>query len=267
MARAALITSVLLGFTLPLTAQNRSRPFEIADNSFLVEEAFNQEGGIFQNIFLFQRARSGGNWGVEFTQEWPLGGQRHQFSYTVPFDFSEGELGDILLNYRLQLRMEDETGPALSPRLSAILPTGPDDAFDWGVQVNLPGSKQFGDLYLHANVGATMRQLSATAALTGERSLRLYSQHVAGSVIWRALPLVHLMVESVAAWEENVAGVCCATERDASWLVSPGIRVARNLGTHQLVVGAAAPFAPTGAKPESAIVLYLSYELPFRKTN
>ena len=37
-----------------------SRPFEIADNSFLVEEAFNQPAGVFQNIFGL--ARSGGTW-------------------------------------------------------------------------------------------------------------------------------------------------------------------------------------------------------------
>ena len=40
------------------------------DNSFLVEEAFNQEAGVFQNIF--GAARRNGHWGATFTQEWPV---------------------------------------------------------------------------------------------------------------------------------------------------------------------------------------------------
>ena len=43
----------------PAAAVER-KPFEISDNSFLVEEAFNQERGIFQNIF--GAARTGGQW-------------------------------------------------------------------------------------------------------------------------------------------------------------------------------------------------------------
>ena len=34
----------------PAAAQTPTEPFEISDNSFLVEEALNQEPGIFQNI-------------------------------------------------------------------------------------------------------------------------------------------------------------------------------------------------------------------------
>ncbi len=58
-------------------------PFKIADNSFLVEEAFNQEAGVFQNIF--GAARLGGKWGMTFTQEWPVASQTHQLSYTVAY--------------------------------------------------------------------------------------------------------------------------------------------------------------------------------------
>src|SRR5687768_4614227 len=147
---------VFLLIIAPLRAEaQRSGPFEIAGNSFLVEEAFNQETGVFQNIFLFQRAKSGGGWALEFTQEWPVWGQRHQFSYTLPYDFEGAGLGNIRLNYRLQSRMEDARGPAISPRLSLILPTG-GDLVDYGAQLNLPISKQFGDAYLHVNVGATL---------------------------------------------------------------------------------------------------------------
>jgi hypothetical protein len=263
--RIAGAAGVLCLIGLPVHAQSRARPFEIMDNSFLVEEAFNQEAGIFQNIFLIQRARTGGGWGVEFTQEWPLGGQRHQLSYTVPFDFDASELGDIAINYRLQLRVDDAAGPAVSPRLSAILPTGTDENFEWGLQFNLPVSKQWGDVHLHANAGATWRSQSVERLLADDATVRLLSPQVAASLIWRALPMVHLMVESVASWQEElVGGLCCDTAHDGSWLVAPGLRVGKNIGSHQLVLGGAVPFAPSGSRPDSDLVLYFSYELPFR---
>ncbi len=58
-----------------------AEPFAITDNSFLVEEAFNQEPGIFQNIA--NAVFVNGNWVFTFTQEWPVVTQAHQFSYTL----------------------------------------------------------------------------------------------------------------------------------------------------------------------------------------
>ena len=117
--RIALLIAGLIAVTCAeALGQNRpARPFEIADNSFLVEEAFNQEAGIFQNIFVFRRAH-GGEWGLEFTQEWPMGTQVHQFSYTIPV--ADESLGNVALNYRWQARMEDEAGPAFSPRPKGV---------------------------------------------------------------------------------------------------------------------------------------------------
>src|SRR5262245_52035692 len=57
-------------------------PFQILDNSFFVEEAFNQEPRIFQNI-VGATWQEGGNWQMTFTQEWPAPGKRHQLSYTL----------------------------------------------------------------------------------------------------------------------------------------------------------------------------------------
>lgn len=246
----------------PLPANAQKEPFKIADNSFLVEEAFNQETGVFQNIFLFQRAKDNGGWAVEFTQEWPVWGQRHQFSYTLPYDFRDGALGNILLNYRLQSRMEDESGPAISPRVSLILPTG-DDLLEYGAQLNLPISKQFGDAYVHLNLGATLEKQDFTL-----RDVNLFTPHFAGSVIYRIAPLFHLMVESVASSDHMVPGACCTTDRAQTWIVSPGARGAINIGDHQLALGGAVPLVISQSKSApygTELVLYLSYELPFKK--
>src|SRR5215813_7957720 len=80
----------------------------IQDNSFLLEEAYNQEPGVVQHINSFQLFRNTG-WAYTFTQEWPVPGIKHQLSYSIPIldvDFQLGKvsgLSDIALNYRYQL--------------------------------------------------------------------------------------------------------------------------------------------------------------------
>src|SRR5215212_4686556 len=91
MPRVMLITLLLLtSYLSPVTAQ-------IQDNSFLIEEAYNQERGVVQHISTFARPRAGNAWTYSFTQEWPLGGIQHQLSYTLPVqhDPDGTGLGDI----------------------------------------------------------------------------------------------------------------------------------------------------------------------------
>jgi hypothetical protein len=233
------------------------RPFEITDNSFLVEEAFNQEAGIFQNILLIQRPAPR-VWSFEFTQEWPLGGERHQLSYTVPIvaikedgaDSYDVDRGTIGLNYRLQLLSEAPGQPAVSPRLSLLVPDFPESDAQFGVQVNLPVSKQFSDFYVHANAGYTVEGIASEPGTSGRAS-------AAGSLIYRALPMVHLMLENVFRAEEYGS--------EHSMLISPGLRAGWNFGNRQLVLGAAVPIGVLEQDESSALLFYFSYELPFVK--
>ncbi len=81
-------------------------PAPISDNSFLIEEAYNQEPGVVQHISTFSRPNGGGAWAYSFTQEWPLFGELYQLSYTVPVLHEDGTgtgLGDVGLNFRYQL--------------------------------------------------------------------------------------------------------------------------------------------------------------------
>jgi DtxR family Mn-dependent transcriptional regulator len=242
----------------PAPLLDPSRPFEIQDNSFLVEEAFNQEGGIFQNIFGF--IRGSGAWEFAFTQEWPIGSQTHQLSYTLPFvgGLGEGGVGDALLNYRYQLWTEDGRWPAFSPRVSLVLPTGGRErGFDTlGYQLNLPFSKQYDDFYVHANAGFT---LFPGVEIDDVEDTTLFTPHVSGSLIWRARPLVHPLVEAVYRYEDSIGG------RESRFTLSPGIRIGRNYGDRQLVVGGALPVTFFEDGSDAAVLLYLSYELPFRR--
>jgi hypothetical protein len=265
----ALIISVVpaLAQTPPLTppATSSARPFEILDNSFLVEEAFNQEANIFQNIFGYQRVT--GRWAFGFTQEWPVGGQRHQFSYTVPFVQSGNGagVGDMAINYRLQVSAGSPSRPAFSPRVSVLLPSGSSTAGRGsgtsGLQINLPFSQQAQDVFVHWNAGITWLPSVEPPGVTD--GVTLTSPFLAASVIWRARPMVHPMFETVAVWE-HVAGPT-GTLRQRALTISPGVRFGWNLGDRQFVAGVAFPITFLGGANEPGGFLYMSYELPFRR--
>jgi DtxR family transcriptional regulator, Mn-dependent transcriptional regulator len=263
-ALLALACSTGTGLAQPTAspANGGGRPFEIADNSFLVEEAFNQEPGVFQHIFNV-RVVEGGDWEATFTQEWPVFTQAHQFSYTLPYAASGGAsgIGDVLINYRWQALMESAGMPAFSPRVSLVMPSGNSDnglgngGLGW--QVNLPFSKQAGDVYFHWNAGFTHLPL----AESGDTERSLLSPHVAVSGIWRARPMVHLMLENVVEWEESVDGD--GTVRDAIVTISPGMRFGWNSGEAQSIFGFALPVALSGGDSGLGAFGYFSYELPF----
>ena len=249
----------------PAAAHPADSPFAIEDNSFLVEEAFNQERGVVQNIF--GPARTGGQWAASFTQEWPAPSQTHQLSYTLSFaDGSSGfGAGDTLINYRYQLLEEGPGRPAFSPRASLVLPTGSvGDGLgngSYGLQVDLPVSKRRGAIYWHGNAGFTWLP-RAEAAGSADRA-NLLSPFLAGSTIYALRPMVHLMLEQVLLFAQSYDGV----GRDSSTLytLSPGVRFGWNVGEAQLVGGAALPITWQSGNSDVGVFLYASYELPFIK--
>jgi hypothetical protein len=267
-ALPAIRTLLLLTTLAPvLAAQEPDRePPRIADNSFLVEEAYNQEAGVVQHIGGFRRAPDGG-WLFTFTQEWPAPSQRHQFSYTVPLVSTEGGagVGDLALNYRYQLLGSEGARVWVAPRISAVLPTGDGDrgrGFGGpGVQLNLPLSVELTrTLVTHWNAGYTSTR--ARAPFGVRRTLE--SLNAAASAIWLLAPTLNLMLEST--WERadgfDQAG---STGVENRFVVMPGLRGAINLrsGT-QIVPGIGVPFATSAGRTERELFLYLSVEHSFR---
>jgi hypothetical protein len=245
--------------TAPPAPTGKDAPWPIADNSFLVEEAFNQEARIFQNIFGF--TRQDGDWNMTFTQEWPAPAMRHQLSYTLSAESaaSRAGFGDVYLNYRFQALEEGPGRPAFSPRVSLIVPTGRQSAGagEGGMQVNLPFSKQRGDYYLHGNAGFTWLP-------RGERA-DLLSPALAGSVIYRLRPMLNLMLESVLEFEASDTPLG-TVQRTRSFTLSPGVRGGWNVAKDtQVIVGAAMPITRVGGASSVGVFGYFSYELPFRK--
>ncbi len=259
----------------------------IRDNSFLVEEAYNQEPGVVQHIFNFvpawdaSRGLRTRSFDFVFTQEWPVFGQRHQFSYTLPMhwlreasgaDAWEGQgFGDMLLNYRLQVWDGEDRQPAFAPRFSVILPTG--DTRDRlgngevGYQVNLPMSWEFSRWIFHANAGLTVVpgvRVGVAPEIPFEgRSLEGYN--LGCSFIRKVRPYFHLMLETVALWDEELEEWGSEDHRFAL-LLSPGFRWAPYTeGSTQWVLGAAVPVGLSRDAPDIAAFLYMSFEHRFRK--
>lgn len=247
---------------------DRPRAAGIQDNSFLVEEAYNQEAGVVQHILnvVWTTDKLPGSddrvWALVFTQEWPLFSQTHQLSYTVPYIFqktggqSDNGIGDILLNYRLQTLMETARRPAVAPRVSLILPTGDDDDGlgddTVGYQFNLPVSKVLNDSWsAHFNAGLTL--------LPGAMDDDLEHFNLGGSVIYAVTPTVNAMLELVSTWNEEADG-----DRPAAVVLSPGVRYAINFARGpQMVVGVAAPIGLTSSAPDYGVFLYFSFEHRF----
>jgi hypothetical protein len=226
---------------------------EIADNSFLIEEAYNQEAGAVQHISTFSLPRGVGAWAYGFTQEWPLGGLTHQLSYTLPIlnpeGVSGGGIGDVALNYRHQLVARESADGAtavhVAPRASLLLPTGSEahgrGTGEIGFQANLPVSWVVSPaLVTHWNAGFTVAASSA-------------GFNLGASAIYRLRRSVNLLVEAV--WLDPV-GV----------YLNPGIRWAHDFaGGLQIVPGVAYTVAVGPDAGRDALFLYLSFEHRFNR--
>jgi outer membrane putative beta-barrel porin/alpha-amylase len=256
----------------PLLAQQDEAPAPIADNSFLIEEAFNQERGVVQHISAFTRADGGGAWAYSFTQEWPLRGMRNQLSYTVPVHHDEGSgtgVGDIGLNYRYQLIGMDGGPLFVAPRATLLLPTGDErrgrGAGGVGFQANLPVSiLPTRQLALHANAGATWTP-SAKSPLGAESGT--LDANAGGSVIWLVRPSFNLLVELLWYSTESVVAPVAEARQD-TWLVNPGVRWAFNFPSGlQIVPGIAYTIGLGDGDKEDGLFLYLSFEHPFTHTS
>jgi outer membrane putative beta-barrel porin/alpha-amylase len=241
---------------------------QVQDNSFLIEEAYNQERGVVQHIGTFQRA-AGGDWEFGFTQEWPLGGIKHQLSYTIPVQRGEitgTGLGDVALNYRYQLVGNPDARTVAAPRFSVLLPTGQEEegrgAGAVGFQVNLPLTLVLSNqVVTHWNAGATVTP-SARNDFGAEATT--FSRNLGASLVWLIRPSLNLLVETLWLSEEMVTGDG-TTRREETTLLSPGVRAAFDLaGDLQVVPGIAYTIGISRAL-EDAVFVYLSFEHPFSR--
>jgi len=263
LASVALMHYCLLTASLNASAEDAKR---IEDNSFLIEEAYNQEEGVIQYIQSYKYSKKTKNWNYTFTNEIPMLSQTHQFSFTVPLarvgddpTFQSG-LGDTALNYRYQLIKNEDL--ALSPRFSVILPTGQHKKGlgngATGYQVNIPLSVDLADKWVsHWNAGATYTPKAREAS--GLRADIRGTNH--------GTSLVYLHSETLNFLVEYVRNEDQAVQSDGSkaWeksaFINPGFRYAKNYESGwQVVSGVSFPIGVGPSRKDNGILFYLSFE-------
>ena len=264
--KIAWVLALAVGVPLQSFAEESKR---IEDNSFLMEEAYNQEAGVVQHIQNYMYTPKTKDWIYTFTQEWPMLDQTHQLYYTIPVvhvtdPLNANGFGDVALNYRYQAIQKDSI--AFSPRLSVILPTGDyrkghgTDAV--GLQTNIPLSVELSDkVVTHWNLGATYTPRSkepggATADTTG--------YNYGASIIYLSSENFNLMLEAVGTSSELVQPDG-SKNRGNTFFINPGIRFARNYSSGlQIVPGISMPIGIGPSAGNNSIFLYLSFEHPFK---
>jgi hypothetical protein len=258
--------------TAPKTSSNDIP--QIQDNSFLVEEAYNQEFGVVQHIQSFQRLWESKDWIYTFTQEWPVDASpRHQLSYTLAAlhsgvqPTSGAGFGDVILNYRYQLLGDGEARIAFAPRLGVLLPTGNyrlgRGTGGVGIQGSLPLSTVLTrKLVAHWNIGTTITPRARNAA--GETGTT-FGYNLGQSFVWLARPRFNVLLETVFNRSQQVTGPT-TTQWTSGLFLSPGIRWAYNFKNGlQIVPGIAAPFGVGSSSGEKSVFIYLSFEHTYRK--
>ncbi|MEJ1239271.1 hypothetical protein WBG78_14135 [Chryseolinea sp. T2] len=268
-------------------AYNAFRQPDIEDNSFLIEEAFNQPMGVIQHIFNVNvNAFQSRDVSYSFTQEIPLTDKGHQLSYSLSYqshnviDSSVHKtvtgFSDIFVSYRPLIT--DETRWAMIiPRLTVIIPTG--KASDglgsgaFGLQLGLAVTKRFShQLITHYNLGCTtFFGYDSYAMVNGDKTLvyeRTTADPNAGvGIVWNAWQKFNFLLESVSSRSSLIQGDGLV---DHSWhhLVNPGVRFAVNARQLQLVPGVSYPIDIVGRGWQGAL-FYLSiepdYQGAFRK--
>jgi hypothetical protein len=248
----------------------------IEDNSFMVEEAFNQEKNVIQHINAYTWNWEGGGWAYTFTEEWPFPGhEKHQLSVTLSaiqngdFQSSGGGIGDMALNYRYQLVGGGGKKVSFSPRFTLLVPTGKAlygrGTGGVGIQTNLPLSVYINKKFItHWNAGATYVP-SARNEFGDRASANGYN--LGQSMIWLAHPRFNVMLETIwQGWQSVVAPG--QQQRNHALLMGPGVRWAYNFRNGlQIVPGVSVPLGVGPSAGQRGLTLYLSFEHPIGPTD
>jgi hypothetical protein len=267
------IISCLIG-TVQSAAQIQQFSQPIEDNSFLIEEAYNQEAGVIQHISTgLYHSGPQRDFLYTFTQEWPLFGNTNQFSFTIPYSLLDANsvrgFGDILLHYRYQLTGRDDF-LTLAPRISLILPTGDqENGFGHGVvgiEVNVPASKRLSEhIVAHVNAGGTFLPNVPSATNAGAAAKNdLVSVMAGGSAVWLFAENANLLLEALFsnAAEIEAAGTL---RRSTEMVLNPAIRYAIDIGELQIVPGLGIPVTFSREPARAGVFFYLSFEHPIAK--
>lgn len=262
---------VLLTFILSISRLSSQQFSEaIEDNSFLIEEAYNQEYRVVQHISTGYYQRDTKDFVYTFTQEWPVYGQTHQLSYTIPYQSmnagSKG-VGNILINYRYQL-WDSKNWGWVAPRISLILPIGNTSKGlgngVLGIQACVPLSKRWSNEFItHFNVGGTvLPNVKGTTSTGNSTPQTLPSYFLGASGIWLLTGNFNVMCEVLHSINSEINGNGDVVYSNST-IINPGLRFAINVSSLQIVPGLAFPITFESGNTTTNLFGYLSFEHPY----
>jgi hypothetical protein len=236
------------------------------DNSFLLDEAFTQPKGIWQNILNVYARKN--DFATTFSQQIPIT-DRHQVGYTLNYSIlgaSGGSgFGDIYLHYNYQWKGKADK-ILLMPEFTLILPTGKNRGYGgWGGQFTLAATKRLSQKVMtHFNIGYSYvsRADFITSVTSTDRTFfeeDLHLQNAAASVVWYVTRRFNLMFESTGGASKKL--IDTHTAKAFNFTLNPGFRVLFESETSQLVPGLSVPLNFENSNFAGAgVFIYLSYE-------
>lgn len=257
----ALCAQTLFAFqdSTSVKSEWRNEPMSIEDNSFLIEEAFNQSSGVIQYTLINQLTNGSTNFNFEC--EFPLKRELHQLSFSIPAKLDQSFFGleDLVISYR-PLLSGRHRWVMVAPRFSLVIPTGKfSRGFGsglFGLEWNLALTKRLSrGLITHVNLGSSHLLNNTELATLPEdktRENRLQNRFAGASLILALARNCDFMTEFKAT-----------NEVKGNWnlAANPGFRFLLKVKEFAIVPGISSPLEWRSGKPMlSQILVYLSIE-------
>lgn len=241
----------------------------IEDNSFYLEEGFNQDAGMVQFIQSYEMSTRVSQGLYDLTIEMPITDKVHQWSYGFEAlnKGNEGrqDIGDSVLSYRYQSLNRD--GYLMAERFGLILPTGSVEhetsngvlGLDFKYAATIPVATLWMN---HWNVGSRILPNSKRFKQKVRVSEQEYSLATSGVYLYS--DHLNLILEAIFT---NFNGFGDEGEKitENAITLNPGIRVDFDIDWNatQVVPGISFPARFVGGLIEQGILFYLSFEPNF----
>jgi hypothetical protein len=242
---------------------------KIEDNSFLLEEAFNQEAGVYQFIQKYQTFDRAKGYEYSFENEIPVPDERHQFSYEFSRSRAtageDSEISDTTLNYRWQPLNKD--GLLVAQRFGLIVPTGKPSkgsgngvyGFEFMQAATIPLNERFMN---HWNLGFSVLPNAKSAGHDEKGTISGFS--AGSSIIYLWKDNFNFLLEGLleSGQEIDATGEKLSS---TSFTLNPGMRFAIDLDWKdtQIVPGISFPTEMMNGPTEHGVLVYLSIEPKF----
>lgn len=230
----------------------------VEDNSFLLEEAYNQNPGeiqLIQRYQTFQHERP--EYGVEI--EAPITDNTHQFSLAIG---RQENLSDLEVGYRFQaINVE---GKMLTEGLRIILPTGSlrneSDhgvvGYEWLQSATVVFNEKISN---HWNLGVRVYPNAESPSTSDDRTL---TNFIGGtSLVYYYQEDLNFLLEGLFESEEMIDDRG-EIESEVRFTLNPGVRFAWNIDWQksQIVPGIAFPVVFNDEKTNPGVFFYFSWE-------